>query len=79
MAYEDTWWNYQGATVAENLLLVTPRRGERGGLCANRACRNSGADWYSRGSCVYYCDACARRLNEQCLAQGTRKVCELQA
>ncbi|MGH8480943.1 MAG: hypothetical protein ACREXU_11870 [Gammaproteobacteria bacterium] len=78
MAYEDTWWNHQGATVAEpTLLLIAPRRGEHHGLCANPACANAGADWYNRGSCVYYCDGCARRINEQCLAAGTRKVCEL--
>jgi hypothetical protein len=77
MGFEDTWWNRQGALLPDPALLMPPRRGELGGTCANRACSHAGADWYNRGSCLYYCDACARQLNEQCLALGTRKVCEL--
>jgi hypothetical protein len=74
----DTWWNYQGALVPDPSLLATlPKRGVLGGLCSNRRCKNEGADWYNRTSGLYYCDDCARHLNEQCLAEGTRKVCEL--
>ena len=80
MTDEDTWWNYQGATLADPSLLTSlPRRGEHGGPCANKRCRHTGADWFNRGSGLYYCDECARRVNEQCLASGKRKVCELQA
>ena len=43
----------------------------------DRLCAHADADWYSRSSGKYYCDACARQLNEACLAQGSRKVCEL--
>ena len=78
MAYEDTWWNYQGATIP-GFIPVPIERGTRGGLCANHACANAGADWYNRGSTLYYCDECARHINEHCLTLGTRKACELHA
>ena len=78
MAEEDTWWNHQGATLADpTLLALLPHRGELGGLCANKRCRHTGADWFNRTSGLCYCDECARHINEQCLAAGTRKACEL--
>jgi hypothetical protein len=55
-----------------------PRRGEYGGRCSNVLCEHTGADWYNRTSGMYYCDECARRINEACLAQGERKLCMLQ-
>ena len=72
-----TWWNDLGATPQVTALFTLPGKGEYHGLCNNPDCDNTGADWYSRGSCLYYCDACARAINEQCLAMGKRKVCEL--
>lgn len=77
MGYEDTWWNYQGATLPETVLPVGVRRGEYGGRCGNSRCNSDGADWYNRGSGLYYCDACARQINERCLELGQRKACEL--
>jgi len=77
MAYEDTWWNHQGATLPESVLPIGPRRGDFGGRCANRRCTTEGADWYNRGSGLYYCDECARHINERCLELGQRKACEL--
>jgi hypothetical protein len=55
------------------------RRGEFGGRCNNTACHSTGADWHNRASGQYYCDDCARRLNENCLSLGIRKLCELRA
>jgi hypothetical protein len=77
MSYQDTWWNYQGATIPEPFLQMVAPRGEHGGLCGNPACPHAGADWYNRGTCRHYCDACARLINEQCLEMGLRKACEL--
>ena len=54
-------------------------RGEFGGRCNNAVCGNTGADWLNRASGQYYCDDCARRLNENCLILGIRKLCELHA
>lgn len=74
-----TWWNDLGATPPEAALFAMPGKGEYHDPCNNPACDNTGADWYNRGSSMYYCDACARQINEQCLATGTRKACELHA
>ena len=78
MSYDTTstaWWNKLGATPPEPPSWAPARKGEYRGTCT--ACDNAGADWYSRGSYMYYCDACARHINEQCLATGKRKACEL--
>lgn len=80
MSYDitsSTWWNELGATPPEAALCAPPRRGEYHGPCNNPACCNVGADWYNRGSSMYFCDSCALILNQGCLAAGTRKVCEL--
>ena len=77
MAYQNTW-NYQGANIP-GFMPVPAERGAHGGLCGNSKCANAGADWYNRGSNLYYCDECARQINEDCLMLGTRKSCELQA
>lgn len=82
MAYEkNVWWNLQGATPAEQFLPINdpPGRGQYLGRCNNPMCDITGVDWYNRGSQQYYCDACARHINEQCLMLGMRKVCELRA
>ena len=65
----DQFWQASGA----------PIRGEYGGACGTYTCANTGADWRSRSSGKYYCDTCARELNEACLAQGTPKICQLHA
>jgi hypothetical protein len=54
-----------------------PRRGEYAGLCNNPLCPTTGADWLNRVNDRYYCDDCARWINEACLKQGIRKHCEL--
>ena len=79
MAIEDTWRNLQLATPAETFWRTCglPGRGEFGGRCNNAMCSGSGADWYNKSSGHYYCDDCARRINESCLEQGRRKLCEL--
>lgn len=79
MAYDkNMWWNLQGATPPEPALLAPPQRGELGGACNNPMCTVIGADWFNCASTSYYCDACARHINEQCLMLGIRKVCVLQ-
>lgn len=79
MAYENIWQHFDVAPPAEHFWRAngTPKKGEFGGACNTHTCSHAGADWYSRSSGKYYCDTCARELNEACLAQGTRKICEL--
>ena len=74
MAHDITSGTWNDLGVA---LFALPGKGEFHGPCNNPDCDNAGADWYSRGSYMYYCDACARHINEQCLATGKRKACEL--
>jgi len=73
------WRNLQLANPAETFwrFYGTPLRGEYGGRCNNALCDCTGADWYNKGSGKYYCDDCARRINESCLEQGRGKLCEL--
>ena len=79
MAPENVWQHFEVASPADHFwrLHGAPQKGEYGGACNTQSCAHAGADWYSRSSGKYYCDACARQLNEACLAQGSRKVCEL--
>lgn len=79
MAHDQVWQHFEIASPAEHFWRVhgSPRKGEFGGVCNTQSCAHTGADWYSRSSGKYYCDACARQLNETCLAQGARKICEL--
>ena len=79
MAKEHAWTNLQLASPAETFWRTygLPRRGEFGGRCNNALCSGGGADWYNKASGHYYCDDCARRINETCLEQGRRKLCEL--
>lgn len=63
----DYFWKHHGA----------PRKGEYGGQCYQVTCRNSHAEWYNKGSGRYYCDECARAINEMCLDEGMPKLCEL--
>jgi len=79
MAHEQIWQYFEVASPAEHFWRFngSPGKGDFGGVCNTQSCAHAGADWYSRTSGKYYCDACARQLNEACLAQGARKVCEL--
>lgn len=78
MAQIQVWQNRKTATAVERWLhSVSQRRGQYGERCNNELCNNRGADWYSRASGQFYCDECARRINEMCLAQGTPKLCGL--
>lgn len=79
MAYQDVWRNLRPADPAEQFWqnYGLPRRGEYGGRCNNALCACTGADWFNRASGQYYCDDCARWINETCLKQGMRKLCEL--
>lgn len=79
MTNEQVWQHFEIATPADHFWRMNgaPKKGEFGGACNTQSCAHADADWYSRSSGKYYCDACARQLNEACLAQGSRKVCEL--
>jgi hypothetical protein len=81
MAYSSIRRNLKPASPLERFWqdYGLPRRGEFGGPCNNAACQNAGADWLNRASGQFYCDDCARRLNENCLNLGIRKLCELHA
>jgi hypothetical protein len=76
---DQAWRNLQLANPAETFwrFYGTPLRGEYGGRCNNALCNCTGADWYNKGSGKYYCDDCARRINESCLEQSRSKLCEL--
>lgn len=77
MAQIQIWQNRKTAGAVTRWLHNLSHRGQFDGRCNNEFCYNRGADWYSRASGNYYCDECARAINEMCLAQGTRKICEL--
>jgi len=77
MAQIQIWQNRKTAGAVTRWLHNLSRRGVYGGRCNNDYCYRDGADWHSRASGHYYCDECARVINEMCLAQGTRKICEL--
>ena len=79
MARNDIWQQFQVANPAEKFWSghVAPRRGEYGGPCSNVLCDGLGADWYNRKVGAYYCDICARRINQACLKLGVTKHCEL--
>ena len=79
MAHEGPWWNLSLATPAEQYWkdYGLPHKGEYGGRCHHVTCSNPGADWYNKSSGKYYCDSCARSINQMCLQQGQTKLCEL--
>lgn len=73
MAYEKA----SVENIPKVLFTTLPPKGEFGGRCNNPQCFNIGADWHSQTSDRYYCDECARELNEGCLTQGKPKACKL--
>lgn len=38
-------------------------KGEKGGNCNRTACQSPGAYWYNHSTLKYYCERCARMLN----------------
>jgi hypothetical protein len=80
-AIKKSWWSSQQVAPLTPLLgsgSTLPRRRTFGGQCFHVTCTNIGADWYNKGNSRYYCDRCARGINEDCLEQGQTKLCELQ-
>jgi hypothetical protein len=53
-----------------------PMRGELHGRCNNALCSGVGARWYNIASAQYYCEECARRINQKCRQLGGRELCE---
>lgn len=66
VAVEEFWRTYRPAL-----------RGEYDGRCNNALCSGIGARWYNVASTEYYCEDCARRINQECRQQGRRLLCEL--
>lgn len=79
MLHEEIWNDLGLATPADHYWRShgEPLKGQYRGECERKACTNHGADWYNKSSGKYYCDECARALNEICLDQGAPKLCEL--
>lgn len=79
MAQDNIWRRHDLADPAERFWRTygLPRRGEYGGRCSNMLCAGIGADWFNRANGQYYCDECARQINESCLKQGVPKLCQL--
>lgn len=75
----EIWWDTQLASPADEYWkkFGMPKRGAYGGRCNHPSCRVEGADWYNKVSGKYYCDGCARKTNEMCMALGQPKLCEL--
>ena len=76
MAQINFWHERKTASAVARWLHSRMHRGQQGGRCSNELCDAWGAQWLSRASGSYYCDECARRINDMCLMQGTRKICE---
>lgn len=76
MAVVTTWWSPQQVA---GLLGGPPlaRRGAFGGQCHHVTCTQRGADWYNKSNGRYYCDSCARGINDMCEYQGEARLCEL--
>lgn len=78
MAAITTWWSAQ---QLEPLVPVLgsheTRKGTFGGQCFHVTCRHSGADWFNQRNERYYCDSCARAINDDCAQQGVPASCEL--
>ncbi|HUR41492.1 MAG TPA: hypothetical protein VM240_10035 [Verrucomicrobiae bacterium] len=79
MAHEVPWSNLKLASPVETYWKEygLPLKGEYGGQCYHLTCTRGSADWYNKSSGRYFCDPCARAINEICLAQGQKKLCEL--
>ena len=79
MAHDTHWWQLQLASPSQHYWKehTLPAKGEYGGQCQHHSCSQTGADWYNRSSGKYYCDPCARAINELCLHQAMPKLCEL--
>jgi hypothetical protein len=41
-----------------------PTRNNRGGRCFRASCRAPGATWFNKSSRAYYCQSCARKIND---------------
>jgi len=83
MAAITTWWSPEQAiglgrpAEPQQQLHDGPRRGAFGGQCHHVTCAHTGADWFNKSNGRYYCDSCARAINEICLDQGELEFCEL--
>lgn len=41
-----------------------PQKGDRGGECNRTVCENENAQWFNHSTRAWYCEDCARQLNE---------------
>jgi hypothetical protein len=45
---------------------IKPDKGLKGGSCNRTACQAPGAMWFNHSTRAYYCQWCARLINESC-------------
>jgi hypothetical protein len=57
---------------SQPMLDRSPEKGEKGGECNRTACTTPDARWYNQYTQRWYCDACAKRIN-QC---STHAICD---
>ncbi len=47
-----------------NVFCRPPEKGDRGGTCNRTICENENAQWFNHSTRAWYCEDCARTLNE---------------
>lgn len=57
---------------------ATPGKGEQGQQCARTRCKNTGAHYQHRDLRQFYCQACARAINQECKNFGDAPVFQLE-
>lgn len=77
VSYRSLYEAELAAVTTPGLDRVGPSNGDRtfwkwgpvgiyGGVCNRTACRRVPATWWNRGSRMYYCQSCARKINQYC-------------
>jgi hypothetical protein len=64
--------------ILETALMVATMpldKGKHGGACNRGACNERPADWWNPHMAAYYCEGCAKKINES-LAASKLKLCE---
>ena len=80
MATTATWWSEltkQASAAPHFFPSEAPRKGAFGSGCFHLTCRNADARWFNTDNCRYYCDSCARGINQTCAEQGRSAACNL--
>lgn len=57
---------------------LKPDKGQKNGSCNRRACQEPPAVYFNSATLAYYCERCARELNEAALRfDGVEELCKL--